>query len=232
MPLYSNRDSRLVDNADGGQIQLGAVARILKWLNANITFTGSGSSIFTMPASTSTLASLELNETLANKILTTPTIASFVNATHNHQSAVGGGQFIQVGRVSTDFTTTSTSLVDVTGLAFSIGANEVWAFECYMSTNVDVGTAGMQFAAKTGPTVLESQLFGTTNAVTGNRQQRLSAYNTATGSFNTGAIDGVVRFCGIASDTAADTFQVQVLKVTSQTAKIYANSFIVAWKIA
>lgn len=31
-------------------------------------------------------------QTLANKTLTTPTIASFTNATHNHQNAAGGGQ--------------------------------------------------------------------------------------------------------------------------------------------
>lgn len=32
------------------------------------------------------------SQTLTNKTLTTPTIASFVNATHNHQNAAGGGQ--------------------------------------------------------------------------------------------------------------------------------------------
>lgn len=32
------------------------------------------------------------SETLANKTLTTPTIASFTNATHNHTNAAGGGQ--------------------------------------------------------------------------------------------------------------------------------------------
>lgn len=43
-------------------------------------------------AATWILATREATETLQNKTLTTPTIASFVNATHNHQNAAGGGQ--------------------------------------------------------------------------------------------------------------------------------------------
>lgn len=47
----------------------------------------------TLPAVTSdTIALLAATQTLANKTLTTPTIASFVNATHTHQNAAGGGQ--------------------------------------------------------------------------------------------------------------------------------------------
>ena len=40
-------------------------------------------------------------QTLTNKTLTTPTIGSFTNATHNHQNAAGGGQIIsgENGRV-------------------------------------------------------------------------------------------------------------------------------------
>jgi chloramphenicol 3-O-phosphotransferase len=41
--------------------------------------------------------------TLSNKTLVTPTIASFVNATHNHQSAAGGGTL--VAAAITDFDT-------------------------------------------------------------------------------------------------------------------------------
>lgn len=45
-----------------------------------------------LPAVTSdTVVLINASQTLANKTLTTPTIASFVNATHNHQNAAGGG---------------------------------------------------------------------------------------------------------------------------------------------
>lgn len=47
----------------------------------------------TVPAIASdTLALLAAAQTFTNKTLTTPTIASFVNATHTHQNAAGGGQ--------------------------------------------------------------------------------------------------------------------------------------------
>lgn len=46
----------------------------------------------TLPAVASdTVALLAATQTLTNKTLTTPTIGSFVNATHNHQAAAGGG---------------------------------------------------------------------------------------------------------------------------------------------
>lgn len=48
--------------------------------------------IFTVPNFDATLATLAGAETLTNKTLTTPTIASFTNATHNHTDAAGGGQ--------------------------------------------------------------------------------------------------------------------------------------------
>ena len=43
------------------------------------------------------LATLAGSETLTNKTLTTPTIASFANANHNHTNAAGGGQLSITG---------------------------------------------------------------------------------------------------------------------------------------
>jgi hypothetical protein len=42
---------------------------------------------------------------LTNKTLTTPTIGSFVNATHNHTNAAGGGQLAEGALALTDITT-------------------------------------------------------------------------------------------------------------------------------
>ena len=46
----------VTNNADGAQIGGGTVARILKWLGADITFTGSGSFLHTFPAADATMA--------------------------------------------------------------------------------------------------------------------------------------------------------------------------------
>jgi hypothetical protein len=47
--------------------------------------------------------------TLTNKTLTTPTIGSFVNATHNHEAAAGGGTLDEDALALTDVTTNNSS---------------------------------------------------------------------------------------------------------------------------
>lgn len=62
----------------------------------NIAFEASGittatTRTITMIDEDLTIVGLTNSQTLTNKTLTTPTIGSFTNATHNHQSAAGGG---------------------------------------------------------------------------------------------------------------------------------------------
>ncbi len=47
--------------------------------------------VLTVPDSDLTLVGADLAQTLSNKTLTTPSIASFANAQHNHEDAAGGG---------------------------------------------------------------------------------------------------------------------------------------------
>lgn len=52
---------------------------------------------FTGPPASGTAATLAGTETLSGKTLTTPTIASFANAAHNHSDAAGGGAISAAG---------------------------------------------------------------------------------------------------------------------------------------
>lgn len=52
---------------------------------------GTGTTNLSFPGGPDTLVSRTSTDTLTNKTLTTPTISSFVNATHNHQNSAGGG---------------------------------------------------------------------------------------------------------------------------------------------
>lgn len=58
MATNNSVNVELGDNADGGQLKMGTVARILKWLGADITLTGSGSNVYTFPNATGTVALL------------------------------------------------------------------------------------------------------------------------------------------------------------------------------
>ena len=113
--------------------------------------------------------------------ITTPTIASFANATHNHQSAAGGGSLdaaaIGTGTVATarlgsgsatsstflrgdqtwaappsdpwtyitlgsNFSTSSATAVDVTGLSFTPSASTNYEIEAWLMTRTATATIG------------------------------------------------------------------------------------------
>lgn len=57
------------------------------------------------PGTNDSLVTLALAQSLTNKTLVTPTIASFTNATHNHSNAAGGGQISETAFSFTNITT-------------------------------------------------------------------------------------------------------------------------------
>jgi len=65
----------------------------------------------TIPSGTDTFAMLAATQTLTNKTLTTPTIASFVNATHNHQAAAGGNTLVATLALTATGTKDSTTFL-------------------------------------------------------------------------------------------------------------------------
>lgn len=68
------------------------IAYAAKIIDADQIKSADHTKTWTMPAATGTLSTLANAESLSNKTLVTPTIASFVNATHTHENAAGGGQ--------------------------------------------------------------------------------------------------------------------------------------------
>lgn len=64
---------------------------IIGGFKAIFTHANSADRTYTLPNYDGTLATVAGTETFTNKTLTTPTIASFTNATHNHSNAAGGG---------------------------------------------------------------------------------------------------------------------------------------------
>jgi len=63
-----------------------------------------GAHTFTYPDATGVVVTEGASQTLTNKTLTAPTIASFASATHSHQNAAGGGTLVGASALS-DFST-------------------------------------------------------------------------------------------------------------------------------
>lgn len=69
-----------------------ALSLLIGGFRAIFTHANSADRTYTLPNYDGTLATLAGTETLTNKTLTTPTVASFANANHDHTNSAGGGQ--------------------------------------------------------------------------------------------------------------------------------------------
>jgi len=109
----SNQDYQ--NNADGAQLGGGVTKRILKWLGANITITGSGTNTYTMPSSTDTLVGRASTDTLTNKTINASnnTITNVSNLSvarqDNTTNSTVGGSRIETGWGVVAVTTSSGS---------------------------------------------------------------------------------------------------------------------------
>lgn len=79
---------------------------------------GSGTTLLTFPSGADTLVARNTTDILTNKTLTTPTIASFVNANHDHSSSAQGG-LLNASTAITDGTLTPAELTAGTGSSWS-----------------------------------------------------------------------------------------------------------------
>lgn len=86
----------------------------------------------------STVVTLTGSQTLTNKTLTTPTIGSFVNSTHNHENATGGGTL----SITNATTGTLTETRGGTGQSSYITGQILYASASDTLSKLAVGTAG------------------------------------------------------------------------------------------
>lgn len=141
------------------------------------------------------------------------------------------------GRVQgSNVTTTGQTLVDILGLSANLEASSTYEFEVVMSVGVTAVTTGTQYGINltsvTGASI-EGHFIGGTSA-TASLSKRITAFNTAVGTFCT-ATSGTVGVIGkgiIITGATPPTMTVKHLKVTSGTSTVYINSYLKVTKIA
>lgn len=91
----------LLENDQAGRLSVTASDTHIKHLNdalaagsgiAKAVTNSSGDEALSLSVDTAVVATLTGSQSLSNKTLVTPTIASMANANHNHQNSAGGGQ--------------------------------------------------------------------------------------------------------------------------------------------
>lgn len=129
-----------------------------------------------------------------------------------------------------DFTTSSASFVNVTGIGFPVKANKNYSVSWLLVTNKnDASGMQIQFTGPASPTKMMLRYHGTTSGVSvtdgGNFQ---TSFSSASGVFNTVNGDGLSICSGgmISNGANAGMVQLQLRVVTGGTAKIHAGSWI------
>ncbi len=142
---------------------------------------------------TGTLADGSLPTTMAGKTLTTPTIASFVNATHNHQSAAGGGALDAAAITTGTFANArlTNPATTVNGQTCTLGSTCTVTVSGITGT-LPVGNGGTNStSALTGNRLLTSNA-GATAIVEGNVYDWQIAEVTSSTTNGGGAVDTVI----------------------------------------
>ena len=180
----------------------------------------------------STTANVALNTLLpsqagnSGKYLTT-------NATDTSWSTVSISNSNYAIVTGSNATTTSTSLVNVTGLSIALATGSTYEFKAVLSTASSSSAGnryGINYSVAGG--AIEGQNYGTTTGTTAFIGQRMLAFNTITGVYNSVADDGIIIIEGVVTTgSSAGNLTVQHLKVTSGTATVYINSFLKVTKI-
>jgi hypothetical protein len=130
----------------------------------------------------------------------------------------------------------STTLEDVSGLAFSVGASEVWAFQFYLYGRSS-STANFKFTL-TGPSSPTAVRFGGLNPAAAGGVTSGDAFGDVIALWGIGAapsVDQGAIIHGLLRNGAnAGTVQLQFAQNSSQAADsiIYVESYVLAWRIS
>ena len=154
--------------------------------------------------------------------------ASTINGTLPTANGGSGWAYAFANSGGSDFTTTSTTLVDITGMSFTAVASTKYIVEGFLYVNSS-STAGIKFGFNStgGSPTGFMQFIGMTSA-TAVGSIAVSTNNSAEGTaFVAVAADGVIHFWGVInSGTGSPTISMRGEKVTSGTLTVYKGSYL------
>lgn len=216
-------NSSAQNNADGGQIGMGVVARILTWLGANITFNGTGTSIHTFPSTTDTLAGIGTANVFTVVQAFNLPICIKAGASTGNIAKAGGVIFnsftdSSVGGAETDIYTNT-----LPASIFNTNADKVLA--TYAGNFVTVGTELTQLKVKfAGTTIWDSTALAPATGTTSWRVSveiiRVSASVIRyTVSLNTSGASGYV-YCTTGELTGLTLTNTNILKITGTSSGV------------
>lgn len=229
----SGNDIVLIPESDGFKINGGTTSRTFNLNSGNIEIQGAGSATITFPSSTSTLASLDLSETLQNKTLTSPVINTSVSGTaildeddfaSNSDTKLATQQSIKayIDNVATpkrvymssdQSWTSDTTLSNVTGMSFSVVSGVTYKMSgvLYLYSTSSTPDLQIDFTAPTS----SYQRISWNNPSAGD-EEVLTAFSTTSARIDISANTRSVVYINIFfTPTASGTLQLRASQATS-----------------
>lgn len=203
-------------------------------LTGDVTASGPGSAAATISNGAVTLA--KMDNLAANSIVgnNTGSAATPIALTVAQVNTLLGTTPHTYARITgSDVTTSSTSLVDITGLSVALAANSVYEMEAHvlaLSSTTDQNEYGVNYSAA-GASIdgtIRGYLFADTHVGSG----EITAFNTATGPLQYTSKGFLDFYCLVTTGANTGNLTIQHLKVTSGTATAYVNSYMKVTKVA
>jgi hypothetical protein len=136
---------------------------------------------------------------------------------------------------SADFTTTSTTVVTITGLSQALLASSVYEVEIHLVAKSSTA-AGIKVGFNCSAAITKIEMIEQLANITGGAEaapNRITAIPALSAAILLGVNDiGLARYKGIIETNGACTLNAQMLKVTSGTATCFIDSFMKATKVA
>ncbi len=215
-----------------GTYTLTGVAGKTLTFNKSLTLEGTDSTTMTFPTTSATIARTDAANTFTGAstatswvfttpVLGTPTSGNLVNCT-------GAGGWTNFPVITSDFTTTSTDLVDITGMVSSTLLNSTKYEVEVIATVLSSSSAGIKFAWHGGGTGGAATVNTSGVAATNNTIFRIVAIDTATAAQDVDTIETTMSQRGffVTRSTGTATISFQILKVTSGTATVRTGSYL------